>query len=248
MSAWLDEWNRGQDVYISDRHRDRHFRAVTRDIIRLLPPGDIRVLDYGPGDALFADRIAAACGEVILCEAADSIRARLTARFTDHRGVSVIGPDGLTGLAAGSVDVMVVHSVVQYLDSDEIDALLRESHRLLGPDGLLVVGDIVPPGVGLVSDTVELLRFAIREGFLTDAVPALLRLAVSPYARRRRRHGLTRLDEQQMTVRARQAGLSGRRMRSNVGNNQARWTFVASTASPPHRSRTLGEAEADRPV
>ncbi|MFF5160734.1 class I SAM-dependent methyltransferase [Streptomyces sp. NPDC000348] len=235
MSAWLEEWNSRQDVYIGDRHRDRHFRAVARDIVRLLPEGSGRVLDYGPGDALSATRIAAACEEVVLCEAAETIRARITDRFADEPGIRVISPGQLTDLAAGSVDLMVVHSVVQYLDADELDALLREAHRLLGADGLLVVGDLVPPGAGLVSDTAELLRFALREGFLGEAVPALVRLAFSPYARRRRRLGLTRLGEAEMTDRARRAGLSGHRVRPNIGNNQARWTFVARHAAASAR-------------
>ncbi|MDA5145902.1 methyltransferase domain-containing protein [Streptomyces sp. AD681] len=231
MSAWLEEWNSRQDVYIGDRHRERHFRAVARDIVRLLPEGGRRVLDYGPGDALSATRIAAVCEEVVLCEAAETIRARIAERFADDPAIRVISPAQLADLAAGSVDLVVVHSVVQYLDAGELDALLREAHRLLGPDGLLVVGDLVPPGTGLVSDTAELLRFALREGFLREAVPALVRLAFSPYARHRRRLGLARIDEAEMIARAGQAGLSGHRVRPNVGNNQRRWTFVASRAA-----------------
>jgi SAM-dependent methyltransferase len=226
-SAWLDEWNRGQDVYVSDRHRDRHFRAMARHIIRLLPAPTSRVLDYGPGDALYADRVADACREVILCEAADSIRARLTHRFAGNERISVIGPADLAGRPSGSVDLMVVHSVVQYLSPAELDTLLRDAHRLLAAGGRLVVSDIVPPGVGLASDTLRLLRFALREGFFVAAVRALARTAVSPYARLRRRLGLNRLDERQMAALAGAAGLAGRRLRPNLGDNQTRWTFLA---------------------
>ncbi|MEV4625746.1 methyltransferase domain-containing protein [Micromonospora sp. NPDC049523] len=232
-STWLDEWNRGQDTYVSDRHRDRHFGEVAESIIRLLPARPARVLDYGPGEALFADRVAEASGEVILCEAADSIRARLTARFDGHPKVSVIGPVGLAALAPGSIDLMVVHSVVQYLTPEELDNLLLDAHRLLADDGRLVVGDLVPPQVGLVSDTVDLLRFALRGGFLVDTVRALVRIAVSPYARLRRQHGLRRLTEHEMAAHARRAGLTGQRLRPNLGNNQTRWAFVARRTGTP---------------
>ncbi|MFH9611369.1 methyltransferase domain-containing protein [Streptomyces sp. NPDC017448] len=235
MSAWLEEWNSRQDVYLGDRHRDRHYRAVAHDIVRLLPPGARRVLDYGPGDALCAPRIAAACEEVVLCEAAETIRARLSDRFAHHRAIRVISPRQLADLPPASIDLMVVHSVAQYLDPAELDTLLEQARRLLGAGGRLLLGDLVPPEAGLVSDTAELLRFARREGFLREAAPALLRLAFSPYARRRHHLGLTRIDETQMTARARRAGLSGHRIRPNIGNNQARWTFLATPAQTPLR-------------
>lgn len=230
MSTWLDEWNRGQDVYVSDRHRDRHFRAMADAMIGLLGGRRGRILDYGPGEALFAHEVAEACGEVILCEAADSIRARLGDRFAGRPGVSVIGPDDLAGIAPGSIDVMVVHSVVQYLGPAELDDLLRQAHRLLAADGRLVISDIVPPNVGLVSDTTDLLRFAAREGFFLATLRSLVRVALSPYARTRRQHGLNKMDEREMTERARRAGLTGRRLRPNLGNSQARWAFVAHRA------------------
>ncbi|GIF72110.1 class I SAM-dependent methyltransferase [Asanoa siamensis] len=226
-SPWLDAWNRGTDVYVSDRHKDRHFRAMADGMIALLPPGAKRVLDYGPGDALFAGDVAAASGEVILCEAADSIRARLHERFADHPAVSVIGPAGLTELPAGSVDLVVTHSVVQYLTPAELDAFLATAARLLSPTGRLVISDIVPSGVRLFADAWELLRFAARDRFLVSAVVAMAGVLVSPYARLRRQFGLARYDEQEMIRRAAAVGLTGARRATNLGNDQTRWAFEA---------------------
>ncbi|SCL34442.1 Methyltransferase domain-containing protein [Micromonospora nigra] len=235
MSTWLDEWNRGQDVYVCDRHRDRHYRAMADTMVGLLDGRRGRVLDYGPGEALFADRVAGACDEVVLCEAAGSIRTRLADRFADHPRITVIGPAELAALPPGSVDLMVVHSVVQYLNPDELHSLLTTAHRLLADDGRLVVSDIIPPGAGVVADTVDLLRFAAREGFLRDTLGHLARVAVSPYARTRRRHGLLRLDEPEMRARAARAGLTGRRLRPNLGNSRSRWTFSAGRSEAAGR-------------
>ncbi|GAA3203606.1 class I SAM-dependent methyltransferase [Nonomuraea helvata] len=230
MSAWLDAWNGDQSLYVNDRHRRCHYSAMAEEIIALLPPGARRVLDYGPGEALSAGRVAEACEEVILCEAADTMRAALAGRYAGHPGVTVIGPDGLARLADRSVDLVVVHSVVQYLSADELDVLLREAHRLLAPCGRLVLSDLVPPGAGLLSDAVELLRFGFRSGFLVAAVVSLARTAFSPYSRARRRRGLTRLSERQMAGLARQARLTGRRLPANLGNNRTRWAFLAHRA------------------
>ncbi|MFI7639313.1 class I SAM-dependent methyltransferase [Nonomuraea sp. NPDC049400] len=230
MSAWLDAWNGDQSLYVNDRHRRCHYSAMAEEIVALLPPGAGRVLDYGPGEALSAGRVAEVCREVILCEAADTMRAALAARFARHPGVTVIGQDGLARLADRSVDLIVVHSVVQYLTADELNALLRAAHRLLAPGGRLVLSDLVPPGAGLLSDAVELLRFAFRAGFLVAAVASLARTAFSPYSRARRRRGLTRLDERRLTILAGQARLTGRRLPANLGNNRARWAFLAHRA------------------
>ncbi|MEJ3655415.1 methyltransferase domain-containing protein [Actinomycetes bacterium KLBMP 9759] len=248
MSTWLDEWNQRQDVYVADRHRDQHFRAIADAVTALLPSPRARLLDYGPGEALFAGDIAKACHEVILCEAADSIRNRLVARFAGHTGVTVIEPGQLPALAAGSIDLIVVHSVVQYLDPDELDALLGEASRLLSPTGRLVVSDIVPPGVGLLSDVAALLRFAYRGGFLREALVSLVRNAVSPYSRTRRSLGLQRLDVPAMSAKARRAGLAGHRLPANLGDNRSRWAYIAQPRGTLHSAQTVTGSSGDHVI
>ena len=47
------------------------------DIIGLIPSPDAAVLDYGCGEALFADKIAAKCAQLTLSDAAPLVRERL---------------------------------------------------------------------------------------------------------------------------------------------------------------------------
>lgn len=226
--SWLEFWSREQRLYVNDRHREVHFRNTATQIIALLAGGRARVLDYGPGDAVHADRIAAAAAHLTLCEAAGRIRRRLASRFAGHDKVTVTGAAGLAEVAAESVDLMVVNSVVQYLSRAELEALLAEARRILVPAGRLLIGDVIPRRASALSEVVAMLRFAAREGFLPDAVRALAATAFSPYSRIRTRLGLSRYDQAEMVGLLGSAGFAARRYHPNLSHNPARLTFLAS--------------------
>ena len=97
-------------------------------------------------------------------------------------------------MTAGSMDVIVMHSVAQYLSPQELDALAQVFHRLLKPGGLLVVGDVIPRNVSTLADARALLRFGSQEGFYWAALRGLFRTVFSDYWRLRRSLGMTRYD------------------------------------------------------
>ncbi|HEU4421857.1 MAG TPA: methyltransferase domain-containing protein [Pilimelia sp.] len=227
-STWLEFWNGAQRLYVNDRHREVHYRDTAAQIVALIPGGHARVLDYGPGDALFADRIAAAAAHVFLCEAADGIRRELANRFAGNERVTVIGAAGLAEVASGSIDLMVVNSVVQYLSGAEFDKLLAEARRVLAPGGRLLIGDVVPKRTSLTSEIVAMLRFGAREHFLAATLLSLVATAFSPYSRIRLRLGLSRYDEADMLALLRSAGFAGRRHYPNLSHNPTRLTFLAT--------------------
>ena len=66
---WISFWNSDHPIYVNARHRDVHYRGIADDVAAYVPPG-ATVLDYGCGEALHAELIAAKAGRLILCEAA----------------------------------------------------------------------------------------------------------------------------------------------------------------------------------
>lgn len=227
-SNWLDFWNGAQRLYVNDRHREVHFRDTAARIVALAPGSCAHVLDFGPGEATYADRIAAAVGHLTLCEAADQTRLDLADRFAGDPKVSVIEPSGLAGLAGSSVDLMVVNSVVQYLSDDELDQLLAQARRLLAADGRLVLGDVIPRRASMLSEVSAMLRFAARERFLVAAAISLFATALSSYSRIRMRLGLRRYDAEEMAEVLRAAGFVAVRQPYNLSHNPSRLTFVAT--------------------
>ena len=61
---WLAFWDSPHSIYVSARHKDVHYRVIAEAIAALVPSREARVLDYGSGEALHADIVAAACGQL----------------------------------------------------------------------------------------------------------------------------------------------------------------------------------------
>jgi len=144
MGDWIAFWDSEHSIYVNARHRDVHYRTIAQDMRTHLPAG-ATVLDYGCGEALHAELIAGSAKALILCEAAPKVRAALARRFAGDAKIKVCAPGEIGALPARSIDVVVLHSVAQYLTPQELDTLLATFHRLLSDKGLLIIGDVIPP-------------------------------------------------------------------------------------------------------
>ena len=192
-SAWVEFWDSKHSIYVNARHEAAHFRRIAEDIRPYAPPGGV-MLDYGCGEALSADLVAEPVSRLILCEPAPNVRVMLGARFAANDKIAVRKPEDVAMMTAGSIDVIVMHSVTQYLTARELDALLKLFRRLLKPGGLLVVGDVIPHKLSALADARTLLRFGRQEGFFGAALRGLFRTYFSDYRRLRKSLGLTRYD------------------------------------------------------
>ena len=227
ISSWLAFWDTPHSIYVNARHRDVHYRLLASTIAALVPGPSARVLDYGSGEALYADVVAAASEELLLCEAAPGVWAQLAVRFAGNPKIRAIAPADVEAMPGGSLDLVVLHSVAQYLTVEDADRLFALFHRLLRADGLLLVSDIIPPETAAADDALALLRFAAGNGFLLAAIAGLVRTRLSDYWRIRKRIGLTRYDETAMIARLAASGFAAHREPHNVGHNQARMMFMA---------------------
>jgi SAM-dependent methyltransferase len=229
-AAWLDFWHGSDATYVNARHKEVHYRLIAKDIAALVPFPQARVLDYGCGDALHADIVAAAAAELVLCEAALRTRARLAARFDAGQNpkIRVLTPEEMERLPDTSFDLIILHSVIQYLAENETEALFAEFHRLLQPSGLLIVGDVIPRDGRALSDALALLRLAAANRFLVATVKGLIRLSLSDYRSLRGRLGLARYEESEIIGMLGAAGFAVQRASRNIGHDQGRLAFVAS--------------------
>jgi ubiquinone/menaquinone biosynthesis C-methylase UbiE len=236
MDDWIDYYDSTHTIYVSKLHRDVHFEAIARDIIGYIASADSVVLDYACGEALSAERVADACGRLILAEPAPGVRGRLVARFAPNTRIRVRSLDELRHMDEKSVDLAVMNSVAQYMTPDELDSAFAVVRRLLKPAGRLVLGDILQPNVGMSGDVIALLRFAAKHGFVKDALWGLARTALSDYRQLRNRIGLQRYSEADMLAKLEAAGFTAARAPDNIGHNPSRMTFVARHAFDRARS------------
>jgi len=230
MGDWVAFWNSDHSIYVNERHRDVHYRRIADDVLRYVVSATTDVLDFGCGEALYADLIAAQARHLVLVDAAPRVRANLLARFKDRANIDVRAPEELSAFADRCVDLVVLHSVTQYLTSAQLSALLVLFRRLLRPDGLLIVGDVIRPNVGAATDIYALLNFAATHGFFGAALVGLVRTVLSDYRRLRSTLGLTRYSQADMSARLDAAGFTSTRSKLNIGHNAARMTFLARPA------------------
>lgn len=228
--SWRDFWDADTPIYVSERHKVLHYALVARDLGAYIRSPDAAVLDHGCGEALSADRVAARCGRLVLCDGAPLVRERLAARFGRDTKIQVIAPEEVHDLPDASLDLVVVNSLLQYLSPEEFGECLGLWRSKLRDDGRLVIADVVPHETGPLDDVTALLGFAWTGGFLAAALVGLARTALSDYRRLRAELGLTRYGENEMLVLLRERGFSGHRAARNMGHNQKRMTFEASLA------------------
>jgi SAM-dependent methyltransferase len=231
MSDWISFYDfKHSVIYVNARHRDVHYRKIAEDIRAYVAAPAARVMDYGCGEATSAELVAAASAQLVLVEAAPNVRASLTMRYAGHPKIAVIAADQAGALPAGSFDLIVMHSVAQYLKPAELDRMLAMFRKLLKPDGLFVIGDIVPPRLAAPAAAWSLLKCGAANGFFWAAVGGLMRIFVSDYLRLRKTVGLSHYDEAAMLEKLKGAGFSAIRAPRNIGHNQWRMTFLARPA------------------
>jgi len=225
MNDWIAFWDSPHAIYVNVLHRDVHYRKIAEDIRRYMSANS-RALDYGCGEALHADIAAQPSHELTLCEAAPKLRETLAARYADNAKIKVASPEDIEKLPDHSFNLIVMHSVAQYLTEEELVKLLRLFRRLLKEDGLFVLGDVIPPDVSAFTDAMALLRFARAEGFFVAALFGLVRTVFSNYWDLRSSLGLTRYDKDEMLGKLTSAGFWAAEAPRNIGHNQARMTFL----------------------
>ena len=137
MKDWVAYYDSAHSIYVNARHRDVHYARLADAIVSHIPAPTAAVLDYGCGEALHADRVANAAGRLMLAEAGPAVRGRLIERFKQNRKITVISTDRAATMLPQSFDMVVMHSVSQYLSLDEFDRTATLFHwtiSFLGSD------------------------------------------------------------------------------------------------------------------
>lgn len=226
-STWLDFWNADHSIYVNRRHRDAHARRLLDDVSPLLPPAPFTLLDYGCGDALMTPGLVARGGRVLLYERAPAPRAQLARRFAGTAGIAVLDEAGLAAVPAGGCDLVLLISVLQYLDDTALAQVLAAVRPLLAPAGRLVIGDVVRPDTGMLADALDLLAFARDGGFLAAALWGLVRTLASDYRTVRKRAGFSTWRPEALAARLADLGWQGEVLARNIGHSRHRFSMAA---------------------
>lgn len=232
MKNWIEFWNSDNPIYVNARHKALHYRLIARDISALVPDSDSIVLDFGCGEAIAAEDVSRHCRKLCLFDAAPTVRAKLSEQFAHIPHIEVLAPEDHAPWPEAGFDLIILHSVAQYIEKGEFAALIRHLAAQLRDGGRIVVGDILPRDLSAITDVRALLSFGWEGGFFIAAISGLIRAALSDYRKIRGELGLTQYDEAEMLVTLEKAGLTTRRLEHNPGHNQARMAFMGLKVAP----------------
>ena len=227
MKDWVEFWNTDTNFYAPKRYTRLYFRTIARAVGVLVPLKDKMLLNFGCGEAGETQEFTDQGARVLLFDPAREMERRNRVRYAGMQDVSVLSAADIEQLPEKSLDVIVVNSVVQYMRKEEFAALAGFLRRRLKDDGVLIIGDVVPPNVGMVRDTASYLYATLKQGVLLSWLSGFVRIALSSYRDARRRLGFTTWEEHEMLTALREAGYSARRERTNLTLSQTRMTFTA---------------------
>jgi SAM-dependent methyltransferase len=207
------------------------FRPESAEYVRNLTAAvpltaDMKVLDFGCGYGFIAEELAPRVADYYLWDVAASMREHALARLARLGNVHLLDlsnpeavPDGLR------LDLVLVNSVVQYLQPAELASWLVCWRKLLAEDGQVVLSDLIPPAHGFLADLLSLLWFSVRRGYLFRA---LWNVAGEHrrYLATRETCPLYRVGRDELQRHARAAGLSVRFLPRNLTHFTGRLTAI----------------------
>jgi SAM-dependent methyltransferase len=222
--AWLQYWD-------TLTPRSRLFEAQAAEYVEnligldLLHPA-MNILDFGCGFGYVTSMIA---DHVRLAYAWDRSRNMRdeTMRRTSHQpNVRIVGGPGRLALdECNSVDVILVNSVVQYMEWPELLFWMGAWKNILAPGGAILVSDVIPLDYNSVGDVFDVINLSRRRGFLFEALRSGAKDFAS-YLVRRQAKSLTRMDNHDLRIAALSCGLDTVPLRSNLTHFSRRNTLV----------------------
>jgi SAM-dependent methyltransferase len=223
ICGWTGYWDGVEHRHIfvveARDHVDRLRAAVA-------PRASDRVLDFGCGFGHVVALLAPSVAHVAYWDAAAGMRAATAARTAAlHHVVPLDLAGPIPHDAAGTYDLVLANSVVQYLSPAELDTWLARWRALLAPGGAVVLSDIPTPDGSALGELVGMLRFAARHGFLGRALVDGLAEA-RRYRRSRGSVDLQRWTAAALTEAAAAAGLDLRVLPHNLTHRTRRLTVL----------------------
>jgi len=226
--SWLTFFDQGDRVLRDPDLQRARYERIAQDLERLIPlhPG-LQMLDYGCGDALAASRYLARGVRLALYDRSPRIMEQLRHRFAGAADVRALSSKEYEEIPPDQFDVILVHSVIQYISSPQLPGLLRRWHTLLKPGGTLVVSDILTRSTSGWADAFSLLRFGLSQGMTRSVLQDLMHVLNSRYHALHRTVGLTRYDVIELKESLARAGFDVQRLPVNPGPLRGRCAYRA---------------------
>ncbi len=211
---WTSYW---ENTNIDSAVEQSNAKFYTDAFLKNIPlQTDFKVMDFGCGSGYVAHALAPAVKEICLWDKSAKFRALAKLRGKDIANLSVLDnfpPDK-------SFNLIVVHSVIQYMSAEEFKSLLATWHRALAPGGQLVISDIMPKNHNGFKDLYAMATTTPKQfcAFLLKSVPQYFKYWQS--------NTLLQVDQQQIQDWGKAAGYKFKILPNNLSYYYSRFTAV----------------------
>jgi cyclopropane fatty-acyl-phospholipid synthase-like methyltransferase len=227
-NTWAAYWEEMEDKQRVFRIEARDYAARVRDALR--PAANFTVLDFGCGFGHAARELAPDVARIVLWDASSAVRRQARERIAHVTNAELLDVEALDASAlADTFDLILVHSVVQYMSVDEIRSWLNRWRQMLKPGGRLVLSDLIVPGAGGLHELISYLWFALRNGFFWNAFISGL-TETAHYMKARRSRPLTTVTRDVVNGWATGSGLKPEWLDRNLSHRQTRATVILQRA------------------
>ena len=217
MKNWIDYWS-SETQFACDLHKVMGYQAVFEDLRPYVKDSDI-VLDFGCGEALFAEKLSQHCRQLFLYDKAQSILDKLS--FAESSNIHVIQSYNVLK----SLDLVLISSVSQYLTKSEFKKTLQELLPLMSENGQIIISDVIPFKNSIPREAIDLMMLAFKYKFLTKAILKMIKSYFGNYYRLRKKNPLTKYDYNSFKEMMHSPDLEIRLEKFNIGLNNNRLTF-----------------------
>lgn len=222
--SWSDYWERIEDKQYVFRIEAHDYVARLRRLIQ--PAPTMSILDFGCGFGYVAAELSGAVRRIALWDASATVRRQAAERVRGIENVDFIDLESADPAQPGErFDLILAHSVVQYMAHDEILAWLARWRAMLTDRGRIVLSDLILPGAGGLGELLSYLRFAYAQGFFWKAFTDGL-AEIPKYWKARNNLPLTSASPGQWEAWAAQTGLMLEWLPENLSHRHARSTAV----------------------
>jgi SAM-dependent methyltransferase len=232
MSSWLQVWQNHNDRLGPRTTTPADAWVIAESVVGTLQLGaGSRLLDWGCGPAHASGCLIEHGIDVLLYDRSRTFASAARERFADTSQVTVVDEEQLDELEPGSLDAVLLCSVLQYLQDDEIRDLFSRCAGLLQPSGALVLVDVLPQDLSALEDLRDVVHADILGTGLSELTANLGALSLS--AVRRLRHGLRlrRFSDDELGTLLAAAGLDAARCEHNFKPSRSRQTWIARPAA-----------------
>jgi SAM-dependent methyltransferase len=213
----------------------RLFREQAQEYVRNLESAIVldrraRVLDFGCGFGFVAEALADKVGELFLWDSSANMLRSSRVLVRGHQNIRFLDLSDAPAVPCNlRFDLILVNSVVQYMNLDEFSAWLASWATMLAPGGRIVISDVIPPDHNSISELMDILRFSVRRGLAGNAIVWAFR-KLGRYRRVRGTCPLGRIGLEELSQRGKAAGLTMTCLPANLTHFRKRFTVVLTEA------------------